>query len=93
MVVTCIQGESRCHPGVNQALVITVPAPAKAGRYNLFVDTAGGISNVVPLGLTRPRFAQAAEQGKGNCRRLAQISDWISQDSLRLLSASESFLC
>jgi hypothetical protein len=45
--VTCVQGDSRCHPGINQALMITVPAAANAGHYDVFVETANGTSNVV----------------------------------------------
>jgi len=45
--ITCVQGESHCHPGVNQALVITIPVAAKAGQYNVSVENANGVSNVV----------------------------------------------
>jgi hypothetical protein len=45
--ITCVQGDSRCHPGINQALMITVPAAAKVGRYDVFVEAANGASNVV----------------------------------------------
>ena len=49
--ITCLQGQARCHPGVNQALMVAVPADAKAGRYNLSVEAANGVSNVVAFTL------------------------------------------
>ena len=50
--ITCAQGDSRCHPGINQALVITVPVTAKAGSYNISVETANGLSNFVSFVLS-----------------------------------------
>jgi hypothetical protein len=50
--ITCIKGNSACHPGINQTLVITVPRDATAGQYNVSVQNANGVSNVVVFTVT-----------------------------------------
>jgi hypothetical protein len=45
--IMCVPNAPQCHSGVNQTLVITVPAAAKAGSYSLSVENANGVSNRV----------------------------------------------
>src|SRR5262249_35849550 len=52
--IMCVQGQSRCHPGVNQGLEVTVPAGAASGRYDVFVETATGMSNAQALTVSKP---------------------------------------
>jgi hypothetical protein len=49
--INCPPGNSACHPGINQGLVVTVPSAAKAGQYDVSVENANGVSNVVTFTL------------------------------------------
>jgi hypothetical protein len=50
--IQCVQGKSACHPGINQALVITVPRDATAGQYDFSIENSNGVSNVVLFTVT-----------------------------------------
>ena len=45
--ITCVAGSSDCHPGINQALIVTIPQDGAPGMYDVSVENPDGISNVV----------------------------------------------
>jgi hypothetical protein len=45
--ITCVAGSSDCHPGINQALIVTIPQDGAPGMYDISVENPDGISNVV----------------------------------------------
>ena len=45
--VNCVQGKPECHPGINQALVVTVPVGVAPGRHDIYVRNTNGMSNAV----------------------------------------------
>jgi hypothetical protein len=47
--ITCVPGNTDCHPGVNQGLILTVPANATARHYEVSVETGNGVSNRVTV--------------------------------------------
>jgi len=47
--INCIPGNAKCHPGINQGLVVRVPAETTAGTYPVSVENANGASNPVPF--------------------------------------------
>ena len=49
--INCVQGNSTCHPGINQALVIRLPRDATAGLYDVSVENENGVSNIVTFSL------------------------------------------
>ena len=49
--VNCVQGNSACHPGINQALVIRLPRDVTAGLYDVSVENESGVSNLVTFSL------------------------------------------
>jgi hypothetical protein len=51
--IACVQGDPLCHPGVNQALVITVPGDATPGPHSVSVKHENAVSNVVTFTVTR----------------------------------------
>jgi hypothetical protein len=53
--ITCVQGDSACHPGINQGLVFTVPPDATAGRYDISVENGNGVSNAITVAVSAPR--------------------------------------
>jgi hypothetical protein len=52
--ITCAPGDATCHPGVNQGLTLTVPPDAAAGPYDVSVENANGVSNVVVTVIASP---------------------------------------
>ena len=49
--MNCVQGNSACHPGINQGLVIRVPRDATAGQYDVSVENENGVSNTATFTL------------------------------------------
>lgn len=49
--MNCVQGNSACHPGINQALVIRLPRDATAGLYDVSVENENGVSNIATFSL------------------------------------------
>ena len=47
--MNCVQGNSACHPGINQALVIRLPRDATAGQYDVSVENENGVSDIAPF--------------------------------------------
>ena len=45
--ITCVAGNSDCHSGINQALIVTIPQDGAPGMYDVSVENPDGISNVV----------------------------------------------
>jgi hypothetical protein len=52
--ISCVQADSNCHPGINQALAFTVPRDAAARQYDISVENGDGVSNVVTFTLSGP---------------------------------------
>ena len=50
--ITCIEKNSACHPGINQALVFTIPRGGAIGMHALTVENANGVSNMLMFTLT-----------------------------------------
>jgi hypothetical protein len=51
--IQCVQRKSACHPGINQALVITIPRDATAEPHEISVGNMNGVSNIVTIAVTR----------------------------------------
>jgi hypothetical protein len=52
--IVCVQGKSRCHSGINQALIVTTPRNDKPGKYDIFVENANGFSNNLTFTIILP---------------------------------------
>ena len=57
--INCVQGNSACHPGINQALFVMVPPDATAGQYDVSVENENGVSNIATFTLIGPSPAPA----------------------------------
>jgi hypothetical protein len=66
--VNCVQGNSACHPGINQALVLRIPRDAPAGQYDVFVENVNGVSNIVTFMLIGAPPAPARSELGAKCK-------------------------
>lgn len=51
--ISCVQGNSACHPGISQALTVTVPSRTRSGTYKVSIRNSNGVSNAVAFKVTR----------------------------------------
>jgi hypothetical protein len=49
--INCVQENSACHPGINQAPVVRLPRDATAGLNDVSIENENGVSNIVTFTL------------------------------------------